>query len=344
MSCWIKVKQGIINSSKYNVVRVFVIELDPSKPDESAKVGQCVGPFGYGENEKFRITLPESYEGQSVTFGVELAVINSGFDNLSAFVDRIQNLQDRSKVVSIKVPETLFSFLDTYPIALGLLKARYTSVDGVIPKAGHELTLDITDPVVHPLAIGYGPNSIQLKDLRDNAPSFPAIYTIDVVTKNIASYGFTLSAIIATDASMGADFSDLTLVGLTAPELDWVFVALNSMQPGDEVKLWFLFTAPEDGHACPCGITCNVATCSKYTISGIPSPYREECFFSNFTNSIFFSATGPPEYDVYLPLKVGTEILDGTDKIEAKPEWFELGEVEVEIMGTPTLVDIECDE
>jgi hypothetical protein len=298
MSFWLNVRMDNDAASMYRPVRMFI--MDDGTP-ATEKIGQCSGPVGSGVDNKFKITLPQTYKGNELKFSIELEVKDSGFDNIPAFTDKINRLRSYSGD-TLTLPPNIFDFLNDYPIVLGLLKSRYYSGTITIPTVpGNEIEKNVQGESV---IIGYSPGSIQLDDLKTQ---IPPLYLLKVdMDPSVINYGFILSAVIATNAVPGAKFTDV--VGISAPELDWALIILpGTLSPGDNVKLWYLFTAPEGGHACPCGTGCDIETCVQIDTGFTIIPFQ--CFYSAFSNSIFVSSNGPPSRDgVPLPAVLGTEI------------------------------------
>ncbi|GMO33655.1 MAG: hypothetical protein Ta2B_14070 [Termitinemataceae bacterium] len=326
MSFWATVKMGSGFAARYEISRIYVMD-----EEKTIKIGQSIGSFGYGEDRRFKIALPESYMGKEMTFALDLQVKNSGFDNLQAFVYSVEQLEDKLGGAKINLPQNMFDFINDYPIVLGIIKSRYISLDiskyhYKIPNAGETLNLDIVGETV---TVGYGPGSLQLTDLND-IKQVPPIFIIDdeKLTAAVDSFGFNLAAIIATESpSITPDYD--SILGITAPELDWVFVFTNSLHPGDSVHLWYIFTAPAEGHACPCGPSCLKSGCEPgRTVTYTPPPpyavpttipLDPPCSYSMFNDLVFLASDGPPGEDsVLLPwdfdsdgpfFKQGTEII-----------------------------------
>ncbi|GHT48583.1 hypothetical protein FACS1894102_1950 [Spirochaetia bacterium] len=350
MSFWIEIKMNNKDALRYKIARIFAMD-----EDEKEKIGQCIGPYGHGGSEKFKVTLPESYVETKMTFAIDLEVKQSGFDNIGAFVAKIESLTDTAGT-KITIPPEMFTFLDTFPIAKGLIKSRYARYTVEIPKAGDTVSVDISNttnnalPGYTPLKIGNSPGSIQLSTI----PGLPMIYTINVVTDAIDYMGFTLAAVLALpfNGSEGTGMPDFANpIGISAPELDWIFITIGDAAPGDAVALYFLFTAPEDGHACVCGPSCPIKGCMAASMPTIPPAYEallpdnlknyKDCMYTQFSNVIFFSFdTGLPYCLSVLPDYTGEQIDTTADPLV--PDDFKLGSMPNPLPVGPATITPIC--
>ncbi|GMO46396.1 MAG: hypothetical protein Ta2G_01570 [Termitinemataceae bacterium] len=320
MSFNVKINLSNKNAARYKVIRAYIMDRTSKQ-----KIGQCIGPFGHGASEIYKVTMPESYAGETdMILAIDLEVRNSGFDNPQAFIDSVEELKNKVGSTDITVPTDMFKFLDEYPIALGLIKSRYASTKITIPTAGSEVTVNLkesTDMIEGGLVIGNGPGAYQL----DQIDGLPPIYTLDIDTSSVDDYEFKLSAVLATEENPTLTAEGIPvfdeLLGISAPGLDWVFVALSDTAPGDTVKLWYLFTAPEEGHACPCmkdyakcpairGLKCKLEITTM--VGGIPTTTTEEmsCPYEQFSNTVFITADDPPmpSESIVLPNRKGDQI------------------------------------
>ncbi|GHV83380.1 hypothetical protein AGMMS50212_07200 [Spirochaetia bacterium] len=254
MSYWVDVVLDGNLRNQYNVARLFAMEY----PNPKTKIGQSAGPLGV-DGARFKITMPKSYTNSHVTLVTELQLIKSGFDNPTAIEEKFARM-------GYDLPGGIFDFITRYPIAINMLKSRYTFNDNIIlPGSSWEMNISMTSD----LKAGYSPGSYKLSDIS----GLPNIYLLNVDSLKAEVLGFELVGIIATAA--GALNTD-TLVGIALPEVDWALIMQDSKPPNpplpDPVKLWLIYTAP-NGHACPCMAksppVCNCSSCPYTYVSSV---------------------------------------------------------------------------
>jgi hypothetical protein len=235
MAFWVKLKLDDEIIAKYKYTRVIIIN------DDGAKIGTSSGPFDDGNgNARFKITVPEDYEGTAQRFVVEFMRDPSPLDDLA--------------------------ILQAVPIAVGILKAFYYEIPNdtltikpIVPAPGGELLLPPAPDAIGTadLKMGYSPKSI---DILRNIPNLPNLYKINLdltdagITPYISQWYRTQFGVITRisedgtpegfdiDPTSSTLFNPNNVAGICGGD-DW-YMVLNdmSLKKGDMVRVWVIFT------------------------------------------------------------------------------------------------------
>jgi hypothetical protein len=242
MSFWVELTVSSEISAEYDLVRLLVVDSSRQLGTVSAYVTKSPdGTYTY----RYKITLPESYRGRTVSYAAEFTKKESKFDGSS-----YKKFSD----------ETVKSLL------VGFLKSRYYEITGKkIPDQNNdkvELSIPKDNEETN-LKLGYGPNGLTLASI-----GAPPIYVIHLDTSDIDLFG--LSATLGIAVAKGSDSDAITDrnagLGFAAPETDWILLLdPEKYIPGD---LTFWFTMERNpSYPCPCGDSC---TCLGCPYDGIP--------------------------------------------------------------------------
>jgi hypothetical protein len=237
---WVELTGSGEISAEYDLVRLLVV-------DSSRQLG-AVSAYGANSTDgtytyRYKITLPESYRGKTVSYAAEFTKKESKFDG-SSYAD--------------------FSNEIVKSLLVGFLKSRYYEFlnqddPRQIPNQGETVQLKIGKTN---LKLGYGPNSLTLASI-----DAPPIYVIHLDTSDIEQYGLTATLGIAAEKGSIAITDRNAGYGFAAPETDWILL-LNPKKytPGDPLTFWFTMERyPSD--PCPCGDSC---TCLVCPYDGVP--------------------------------------------------------------------------
>ena len=200
-------------AAEYKLVRVLVC-------DEAGKIQ--IGSGSSNGPDKYRITLPASYSGKSVTYVAEFTKKESNFDGGEYKFYKTDYIK---------------------PLIVSLLKSRYYGISGEIPKQGNTDTKQLEIDYVSEFKLGWGPGSPKLADF----PDAPHVYLINLDTSEIDYPGFTVTQGIAMAG--GSTYNDFKLdewldsgLGVASQETDWILLLAPAYAPGDPLTFLFIYT------------------------------------------------------------------------------------------------------